>query len=191
MKKLQREFAGQAVITSSPSAWMTEECMLEYVDKIIGANMFGKRRLLAMDTYTTHLCESVKRKLRNRHVDISYIPGGCTAYIQAPDVVWNKPFKDYCTEQYSAWFLKEGLESVTRQGNLKAPPRKEIVGWILAAWKQLSQEVIADSFKKCGLTSDETNYREITCFQKPSCAGGIEMLGAAITLNERNVGEPL
>ena len=143
-----------------------------------------------MDTYATHLMASVKKKLKNRQVDIAFVPGGCTSFIQAPDVVWNKPFKDHCTTLYSNWFINEGLDNVTRQGNLRAPPRAEIVRWILEAWKQLSKEVIADSFLKCGLTSDETNYRNITCFKKPSLTGGIEMLGDAITLSERDEGNP-
>ena len=37
--------------------------------------------------------DSVKKDLKEMNVDSVIIPGGCTKYIQAPDVCWNKPFK--------------------------------------------------------------------------------------------------
>ena len=50
------------------------------------------------------------------------IPGGCTKYIQAPDVCWNKPFKANGTEMYDQWLSEEGLNLETSAGNL-TPPR--------------------------------------------------------------------
>ena len=191
IKKLNKEFNGQAFITSSPTAWMTETTMMQYVDKIIGAPMFNHRRLLIMDTYACHLCESVKKMLSKRRVDISYIPGGCTGYIQAPDVCWNKPFKDYCTEKYSEWFLTEGLQNITKQGNLRAPPRRNVVLWILEAWKDIKQTLIQKSFLCCGLTCNDNNYNEISCFKEhKSCEEGLEMLGHSIGLQDRDEGDP-
>ena len=84
------------------------------------------------------------------NVDPVIIPGGCTKYIQAPDVSWNKPFKTRVTELYDQW-LSEGVHQYTERGNIKAPSRKRIVEWILDAWFQLPKESIVKSFKCCGL----------------------------------------
>ena len=59
-----------------------------------------KRRLLAWDTYECHVVPNVTASLKSRKVDSVLMPGGCTKYIQAPDVSWNKPFKMFCTEKY-------------------------------------------------------------------------------------------
>ena len=81
------------------------------------------------------------------------VPGGCTKYVQAPDVSWNKPFKAYCTEKYDEWLEAEGIHQETDGGNLKPPPRRTIVNWILDSWNQPSSEIICKSFKACALTS--------------------------------------
>ena len=65
-------------------------------------------------------------------MDDTLIPGGCTRYIQGPDVSWNKPFKARCTEQYDDWLSEVGMYELTEAaGNLKAPPRRKIVQWKL------------------------------------------------------------
>ena len=41
------------------------------------------------------------------------------------------------------------------------------------------------------MNNDDTNYNEITCFKEhKSCADGLQMLAAAISLNDRNEGNP-
>ena len=79
------------------------------------------------------------------------VPGGCTKYIQAPDVSWNKSFKASCTEKYDEWLAKVGIHEETAAGNLKAPPRKTILQWILDSWAELSTDVIKKSFTSCAL----------------------------------------
>ena len=46
------------------------------------------------------MTDSVRKGLKKMNVDSVIIPGGCTKYIQAPDVCWNKPFKARMTELY-------------------------------------------------------------------------------------------
>ena len=36
-------------------------------------------------------------------VDQVINPAGCTKYVQAPVVCWNKLFKELVTEQYNGW----------------------------------------------------------------------------------------
>lgn len=46
------------------------------------------------------------------------VPGGCTKYIQAPDVSWNKPFIGRLTDRYDEW-LSNDVHEYTAGGNLK------------------------------------------------------------------------
>ena len=49
----------------------------------------------------------VKASLKAKKIDTILISGGCTKYIQAPGVNWDKLFKAICTEKYH-----EPLEAV-------------------------------------------------------------------------------
>lgn len=181
---LQKEFKSRCVIASTPNGWMDTEQTLRWCDDVIGRFSF-RRRLLAWDTYECHLVDLVTKSLTMKKVDTAYIPGGATRYIQAPDVSWNKPFKSHCAEQYDKWLEEEGIHTETEAGNLKAPPRKRVVEWILHAWDQLSKELIKKSFLTCGLTNaiDGSEDTEIHCF-KPGqpCEKGRAVLSEQLKL---------
>ena len=49
---------------------------------------------------------------------------GCTKFIQAPDISWNKAFKAVCAERYNQWLVEEGIHNETEKGNFKAPALK-------------------------------------------------------------------
>ena len=44
-------------------------------------------------------------------------------YIQAPDVSWNKPMKDYLQDMYDPWLANESHE-LTVHGNMRAQPKE-------------------------------------------------------------------
>ena len=71
---------------------MDEHLTLCWCNEILGQFSFCKR-LLAWDSYEAHLTDDVKKSLTNSKIESVIIPGGCTKYIQAPDVAWNKSFK--------------------------------------------------------------------------------------------------
>ena len=127
----------------------------------------------------------MQKSLSTKKVDTAYIPGGATKYIQAPDVCWNKPFKAHCTEQYDRWLEEEGIYSETEAGNLKPPPRRVVIGWVLNAWNELSTEMIRKSFITCGLTNaiDGSDDDKIHCF-KPGqpCEKGRQVLAEQLKL---------
>ena len=56
-------------------------------------------------------------------------------------MAWNKPFKAKVTEKYDAW-MADGAHSFTAAGNMRGPPRPEIVKWVLEAWETLDRELI-------------------------------------------------
>lgn len=83
------------------------------------------------------MIQSTKELLKNYNVDSVIVPGGCTPYIQAPDVSWNKPFKAHLISEYDKW-LSSGIHQYTKAENMKAPPRRKFVEWFLEAWNKLS-----------------------------------------------------
>ena len=87
---------------------------------VLGTFSFG-RHLLASHYGQRHIMDSVKKELKNLNVDQATVPGGCTKYIQSPDVSWNKPFKLRCTEEYDNW-LCNGKHEYTEAGNMRPPP---------------------------------------------------------------------
>ena len=75
-------------------------------------------------------------------LSVGSTPGGCTKYIQAQDVSWNKPFKVHVTEQYDDWF-GNGIHEYTAGRNMKPAPRRRVVELILNSWKSMPVELIA------------------------------------------------
>ena len=68
------------------------------------------------------LCD-FKQELNDYKIDSVLIPGGCTKYIQAPDICWNKPFKGLVTKKYDEW-IANGVHEHTKAENMKAAPRR-------------------------------------------------------------------
>jgi hypothetical protein len=177
MKK-EPEFKNKCVLATSSNAWMAAETPTQYVNEVIGS-LSLRRRLFVWDTYACHLLKNIKTTLKKKRVDTEYVPGGCTAYVQTADVSWNKPFKADCTEQYDEWMANEGLTNLTQMGNLRAPPRRDVVRWILKAWEKLQPEIIVKSFSVCGHTTavDGSQDHEISCFKENrSCHAGLAIL---------------
>lgn len=114
---------------------------------MVGKLNFG-HRLLVWDSYRCHISSATKAELRRGYsVTTAVIPGGCTKYIQAPDVVWNKPFKASLHESYDSWMAEDTDKEYTAGGKLRAPARRLLVKWVLSAWGKLDVEQVKKSFK--------------------------------------------
>ena len=114
--------------------------------------MFNPHRLLVWGIFKCHVSKDTKDSLKRLKVDQAVISGGCTGFIQAPDVCWNKPFKDSYTKSYSDWFEAEKQE-FTAAGNSKSAPLEVLVGWIVKVWDSISNDIV-NSFKVCSLTNN-------------------------------------
>ena len=85
--------SGGVVVASSKNGWINDNVTADWLHKVVGKFNFGPR-LLVWDSYRCHISQATKRELkRGYNITTAVIPGGCTKYIQAPDVVWNQPFK--------------------------------------------------------------------------------------------------
>ena len=118
---------------------------------------------------TGHVSSETKEVLNQLKIDTVIVPGGCTKYVQAPDVSWNKPFKAVVAEKYAEWMATEENKPVTKAtatcqgGNLKPPGYDLVCQWVLEAWDSLSTELIKKSFAVCGIT--HSNLSEISAIQ--------------------------
>ena len=101
-KSLHDEYKRQCSAASSSSAWMNEKLTLRRCDEVLGQFTFQKR-LLAWDSFEAHITDEVKRKLTTSKAESLIVPGVCTKYIQAPDLSWNKPFKEKMQGFYDDW----------------------------------------------------------------------------------------
>ena len=190
---LNQEFRGKCILASSENKWMNTSLTLEWVQKVLGSFSFNQR-LLAWDSYECHMEQTVSKSQKNlkaKKIESLIIPGGCTKYLQAPDVSWNKPFKAKVAEEYDEWLSTVGINRVTEAGNLKSPERRAIVQWILKAWDELTPETIVKSFKVCALNIpvDGSEDENIHCFKKNQpCHSGFELLKQQLDiLNEPDV----
>ena len=77
------------------------------------------------DMYIT-INDEVKRKLTPSKTESLIVPGGCTKYMQVPDLVWNKPFKAKIQKFYNDC-LANRVHEYTAAGNMKPVPRRKIV----------------------------------------------------------------
>ena len=116
---------------------MNTELNLQWVKNVLGAFPLG-----VSDSYECHIEDTVKKLLATKKIDTVIVPFGCTKCVQAPDVSWNKTFKPNRSEKYDDWLAKKGINNEMEAGNLKVPPRKQIVKWIFDAWAALALEMI-------------------------------------------------
>ncbi len=109
------------VATSSVNGWMNDDLTKDYLQRILG-KLSVRKRILIWDAYRCHLSEATKSELKcGYNITTAVIPGGCTKFLQAPDVCWNKPFKDKLHELYDGWMSGDDDKEYTIGGNLKAP----------------------------------------------------------------------
>ena len=169
---------GGIVVRFSSNGWMNDSLTTDYLRTIIGQLSFNKR-LLIWDAYRCHTSKATQAEATRLRLDTAIIPGGCTKFIQAADVVWNACFKSHMRRQYDTWIAEPDCHEFTRGGNLKPPSRSLLCEWVKASWAAVSLEMVKDSFLSCAITTstDGSDDDKIHCF-KPGqpCAAGRIML---------------
>ena len=114
-------------VASFSNAWMNEELTLRWCDEVLGQFTFQKH--LAWDSFEVHITDDIKRKLTTSKIEL------LSKYIQAPDLVWNKPFKAKIQAFYNDW-LAHGVHEYTTVGNMKPVPQQKMRKFIKRAWKK-------------------------------------------------------
>ena len=107
---------------------MNKELILKFLRQVLGMFSF-KKCLFAWDTFKAHMMEDVRKLLKQMKTNDALISGGCTKYVQAPDLVWNKSFKGHLIESYE--WLASRAHQYTEAGNMKPASWHLVVEWIL------------------------------------------------------------
>ena len=88
-------------------------------------------------------------------------------------------------KKYDDWMGIVGIHSETAAGNLRAPPRKTLIHWILQSWVDISTDLIKKWFPCCGLNLpvDGSDDDKIICFRDGEpCAKGKDMLKSQLSI---------
>lgn len=161
-----QKFAGRLVLAWAGKVWMDNELTEDFLRRVLGPLSFGQR-LLVWDSFRCHLSKETKEVLSELKFHTAVVPGGCTKYVQAPDVSWNKPFKSAINRYHEDWMADGSGIELTRGGNPRPPPMETYLQWVVDAWDSLSNDVIRDSFNVCGITNkgDGSEDDLIHCFK--------------------------
>ncbi len=130
------------VYVGSNGGWMNSELCVQWIQSLpvtlqfftrflgfFQKKLFYKgRRLLLWDSYRAHTAPNVQAELVKQKIDAVIVPGGTTGLIQAPDVSWNRPFKNKVRAQRQLWTEKHDAE--------KVPTFVDACTWIVNAWKR-------------------------------------------------------
>ena len=84
------------------------------------------------------------------------------------DVSLNKPFKENIRTLWSEWMSGDEDHKLTRGGRLKKPSITLWCHWVLKAWEQVDQAIVAKSFKKCCISSTLDGTEDDILFEDES-----------------------
>ncbi len=83
IKRIIDLFKGKIIIKWHGSTWMDDVSTEDYLRRVIGKRpIFGGNRLLVWDAFASHKSASTTAVLKELNVDVAFIPGGCTKFIQ-------------------------------------------------------------------------------------------------------------
>ncbi len=187
--KAMQQQTSSAVIDTSVNGWMNDTLTADWLQSVVG-KVNVTPRLLVWDSYRCHISAATKAELkRGYNITTAVIPRGCAQYIQAPDVMWNRPFKQSLQDAYDLWMAGDADKEYTAGGLLNVPARRLLVDWVVAAWNKLDKDLIRESFKVCGLSvkSDGSEDDLILCFREGQpCAAGREALSQIRPQSQEN-----
>ena len=125
----------------------------DFLRRILGPLSFGQRMIIC-DSFRCHISNDTKAVLSELNTHQAVVPGGCTKYVQAPDVSWNKPFKASICRSHEDWMADGSGVEFTKGGNPRPPPIMTYLQWVVDAWASISSDLIRKSFKVCGITTN-------------------------------------
>ena len=113
-----------------------------------------KKALLIMDTFRAPCTEKVINLLSKHHSSVALIPGGCTSKLQPLDVSLNKPFKQVCRQEFSAYCRSQLSTMSNSADRLKTASKQEVCQWLIKVQDHLCThpDMIVKAFKVTGLS---------------------------------------
>ena len=106
--------------------------------------------------------EKVHKALTDINCTASFIPGGCTGYLQVLDIALNKPLKDLVRDQAELHY-DQNFEQWKNNSYSVGDRRILLTKWVAEAWKQLhidNKDTIIRTFRKVGLTLNPDGFED-------------------------------
>jgi DDE superfamily endonuclease len=111
-------------------------------------------RFLSLDAFAPQMTQSLRDEFKKLNCTTSYIPGGCTGFIQVLDVSLNKELKALVAQQASNHADK--FHNRYERGDFTISERRVLLTqWVGEAWVELHkryQHVIIKTFRSVGLS---------------------------------------
>ena len=160
IKKEMRQYDERVRVQWNPKAYCNSDVMVKWLREqyaYASPTFFDRKkphpRLLSLDVFKGQKTPEVKQALKDLNITPSFVPPGCTGYVQVLDVAINKPLKVRIQRQqdlhyqdhFDQW--KEGKYTVGDRRIL-------LTKWVAQAWDDLHKELggtIVDTFRKLGL----------------------------------------
>ena len=152
---LKKKFNNDCLIFANEKGWVTEEIMLEWLNKVWFNLNFPNTisPVLIFDKCAVHVAAKITSFLESKACTYAVIPPGTTGYLQPLDVSVNKPFKTNMKAQFEDWFQKTGItnSNKTPAGYLRPPSIETVIKWALEENKSIKEDLIIISFKTTGI----------------------------------------
>ena len=112
-------------------------------------------KYLIMDRASSHVSDSIVTRMKKENIEHSFIPAGCTSFLQPLDVYINRGFKSTLRNSFEKWYSSYAFLEKNRTvgGYLRAPHYPLILQWILLAWNAVLEDSVVKSFVYCGKKS--------------------------------------
>ena len=120
-------------------------------------------------------CISVFKTIEDLKLLKVIIPGGFTRAVQTCDVVWNSPLKAHIRQSWGEW-MKNGPKTFTKGGRMRTMTKNELVDNIVAAWSNITPDMIKNSFEICGQVLDYNPDRILCMREGNSCHEALSKL---------------
>ena len=127
-----------------------EKVIIPYIDKTIDENDLPLRQhaLCLFDVYAAHRGEELLKLLKDRNVDVVFIPASCTDKLQPLDLELNAPFKQAMKAEFEDFYadciakqMKDGEKSLSE---VHVDLRLSVVKPLHAKWLVKAHEGISN-----------------------------------------------
>jgi hypothetical protein len=146
-------------VAFNDTAWADASNLKDWVKKqyAVGSAFLTREhepRLLSLDAFAPQMTAAVRDEFKKLNCETSYIPGGCTGFVQVLDVALNKMIKDMVAQAAEDHYDQHTTSY--EEGKFTVGERRVLLTkWVAVAWKRLHEEkkdVIIKTFRQVGLS---------------------------------------
>ena len=146
-------------VAFNKTAWADSQNLQDWVRKqyAIASEYFtheNEPRFLCLDAFAPQMTDQLRSEFKKLNCTTSYIPGGCTGFVQPLDVSLNKPLKALVA-QAAADHADKFYDRYATGGFTVGERWVLLTQWVGDAWDELHikyKKTIIETFQRVGLT---------------------------------------